>query len=117
MEKYTPVAYPRVRQREDGLVEIIVYHEGKRMRLQNGKRFGINFRPNSFPEDQRLDAANELAAKIFTKMLEGHPTRQFRSNQGRSPERQEVRTMAIFATFVIAILSVIFNLLRLWILQ
>ncbi len=41
------------------------------MRLQSGTTFGIHFKPNSFPEHERKNQANLLAAQIYNKLLSG----------------------------------------------
>ena len=71
MSQITPISYPKVRIRKDGKVEVVVYCQNQRIRLQNGSKFGIKLRPNSFPLDQRLNQANILAAQIYSKLLLG----------------------------------------------
>ena len=71
MSQIKPISYPKVHQRPDGKIEVIIYYEGKRMRLQNGRAFGINLRPNSFPLMERINQANILAAEVYSKMLSG----------------------------------------------
>jgi len=71
MSQITQISYPKVRVRKDGKVEVIVYCQNQRIRLQNGSRFGIKLRPNSFPLDQRINQGNVLAAEIYSKMQSG----------------------------------------------
>jgi len=69
MSQNESISYPKIHQRPDGKSELIVYYQGKRMRLQNGKTFGINLKPNSFPESERLAQSKILAAQIYSKLL------------------------------------------------
>lgn len=55
MSQLNFVDYPRIHQRTDGKFEIIFRYQGKRIRVQNGRRFGIPLRPNSFPEIERAN--------------------------------------------------------------
>jgi len=71
MSQFESVSYPKIRQRPDGRVELIVYYQNKRMRLQNGHLFGLNLKPNSFPIDERLSQAKVLAAKVYSLMIAG----------------------------------------------
>ena len=117
MEKLNYVSYPKVRMRQDGLVEIIVYFNGKRMRLQSGKRFGISLRPNTFPQNERMNQGKVLAAEIYRRMLLTEPIikqRKYRSNQGRNPERQSVSVMAVVIVTLLALIALISNLFMLW---
>ena len=72
MSQNESISYPKIHQRPDGKIELIVYYQGKRMRLQNGKTFGINLKPNSFPESERLAQSKILAAQIYSKLLAGY---------------------------------------------
>ena len=72
MSQNESISYPKIHQRTDGKVEVIVYYQGNRMRLQNGKTFGVNLKPNSFPEGERLAQSNILAAQIYSKLLAGY---------------------------------------------
>ena len=72
MSQNESISYPKIHQRPDGKSELIVYYQGKRMRLQNGKTFGINLKPNSFPEYERLAQSKILAAQIYSKLLAGY---------------------------------------------
>ena len=71
MSQIKPISYPKVHQRPDGKIEVIIYYKGKRMRLQNGSLFGIDLKPNSFPIEQRFAQGNILAATIYSKLLSG----------------------------------------------
>lgn len=71
MSQIKPISYPKVGIRKDGKVEVVVYFQNQRIRLQNGSKFGIKLRPNSFPIDQRINQANILAAQIYSKLLLG----------------------------------------------
>ena len=72
MSQIESVQYPKVHQRPDGRVEVVVNYKGKRMRLQNGSTFGIYLKPNSFPESQRVNQGMILAAEIYTKLASGY---------------------------------------------
>ena len=71
MSQINSISYPKIHQRKDGKVEVIVYCKGKRMRLQNGNAFGVTLKPNSFPLNERINQANILAAEIYSKLLSG----------------------------------------------
>ena len=72
MSQINSISYPKIHQRKDGKVEVIVYYKGKRMRLQNGNSFGILHRPNSFPKWERVNQAKILASQIYSKLLAGY---------------------------------------------
>lgn len=72
MSQIESVQYPKVHQRPDGRVEVVVNFKGKRMRLQNGSTFGIQLKPNSFPESQRVNQGMILAAEIYVKLASGY---------------------------------------------
>lgn len=72
MSQIESVQYPKVHQRPDGRVEVVVNYKGKRMRLQNGSTFGIYLKPNSFPESQRENQGMILAAEIYAKLASGY---------------------------------------------
>jgi len=72
MSQIESVQYPKVHQRPDGRVEVVVNYKGKRMRLQNGNTFGIQIKPNSFPESQRVNQGMILAAEIYSKLTTGY---------------------------------------------
>jgi len=67
-EKFT---YPKIHHRSDDRLEVVLYFKGKRIRLQNGKMFGIDKKPNSFPPKERILQAKILASQIYLKLLEG----------------------------------------------
>jgi len=81
MSQINSISYPKINQRIDGKVEVIVYYKGKRMRLQNGRAFGVNLRPNSFPLKERINQGNILAAEVYSKLLSGMVPTQ----RGRQP--------------------------------
>ncbi|MGA0012536.1 MAG: hypothetical protein ACO3FD_05585, partial [Flavobacteriaceae bacterium] len=72
MSQNESISYPKIHQRFDGRIELVVYYQGKRLRLQNGKTFNINLKPNSFPESERLAQSNLLAAQIYSQLLAGY---------------------------------------------
>ena len=63
--------YPKVVYGRDKKVYLDLKIGDKRMRLYNGNKFNINLFPNSYPESQRINQANILAAQIYTKLLAG----------------------------------------------
>ena len=71
MSQIESVSYPKIHQRPDGRVEVIVNFKGKRMRLQNGSKFNIQLRPNSFPKEHRVNQAHLLASQIYSSLLNG----------------------------------------------
>jgi len=72
MSQNESFTYPKIHQRVDGKLELIIYYKGKRMRLQNGQTFEINIKPNSFPEAERMAQCNVLAAQIYSKLMSGY---------------------------------------------
>ena len=72
MSQNESISYPKIHQRFDGRIELVVYYQGRRLRLQNGKTFNINLKPNSFPESERLVQSKILAAQIYSKLLAGY---------------------------------------------
>ncbi|MBL6610812.1 MAG: hypothetical protein ISP51_02025, partial [Flavobacteriaceae bacterium] len=81
MSQNESISYPKIHQRADGKVEVIVYYKGKRMRLQNGRAFSVNLKPNSFPLTERINQGNILAAEVYSKLLTGTVPTQ----RGRQP--------------------------------
>jgi len=65
------INYPKVVCGKDQKVYIDLMLDGKRMRLFNGRKFDLELSPNSYPENQRLNQANILAAQIYAKLLSG----------------------------------------------
>jgi len=65
------INYPKVVSRKDGKVYLDISVRGKGMRLFNGRRFGIDLQPNSFPLPQRVNQAHILAAQVYAKLLAG----------------------------------------------
>jgi integrase len=66
-----PINYPKVVSGKNGKVYLNISVRGKRMRLFNGSRFGLDLQPNSFPLPQRVNQAHILAAQVYTKLLAG----------------------------------------------
>jgi len=71
MSQFETVSYPKIRQRPDGRIEVIITYQGKRMRLQNGSTFGVALKPNSFPLNERLSQAKILAAQVYRRLITG----------------------------------------------
>ena len=65
------INYPKVVCGKDKKVYLDLKIGTKRMRLFNGRRFNIDLSPNFYPENQRINQANLLAAKVYTKLLSG----------------------------------------------
>ena len=72
MSQFETVSYPKIHQRTDGRVEVVIFYQGKRMRLQSGSTFGIQLKPNSFPFDERLSQAKLLAAQVYSRLIAGY---------------------------------------------
>ena len=72
MSQFKTVFYPKIHQRTDGRVEVVIFFQGKRMRLQSGRTFGVQLKPNSFPLDERLSQAKLLAAEIYSRLIAGY---------------------------------------------
>ena len=72
MSQFKTVSYPKIHQRTDGSVEVVISYQGKRMRLQSGSTFGIQLKPNSFPVDERLSQAKLLAAQVYSLLIAGY---------------------------------------------
>ena len=72
MSQFKTVSYPKIHQRTDGRVEVVIFYQGKRMRLQSGSTFGIQLKPNSFPLDERLSQAKLLAAQVYSRLIAGY---------------------------------------------
>ena len=65
------INYPKVVCGKDQKVYIDLKLDGKRMRLFHGRKFDLELCPNSYPENQRLNQANILAAQIYAKLISG----------------------------------------------
>lgn len=66
------INYPKAVQLSDGKVYVTFYHLGRRYRLYNGSKFGINLNPNSFPLKLRMSKAHLLASEIYDQLLLGN---------------------------------------------
>ena len=75
------INYPKVVSSKDKKVYLDLKIGGNRMRLSNGSKFNIDLFPNSYPEDQRINQANILAAQVYAKLLAGESP-QFKNEQG-----------------------------------
>jgi integrase len=65
------INYPKVVSSKDKKVYLDLKIGGNRMRLSNGSKFNIDLFPNSYPENQRINQANILAAQVYAKLLAG----------------------------------------------
>lgn len=64
--------YPKVVLAKDNTVYLDIKVSGKRMRISNGSKFGLNLSPNTYPIKERINQANILAAQIYSKLLSGY---------------------------------------------
>ncbi len=69
--KMEAINYPKVVSGRDKKVYLDLKIGSKRMRLSNGSKFNIDLFPNSYPENQRINQANILAAQVYAKLLGG----------------------------------------------
>jgi len=75
------INYPRVVSGRDKKVYLDLKIGSKRIRLSNGSKFSIDLFPNSYPENQRINQANILAAQVYAKLLAGESP-QIKNEQG-----------------------------------
>jgi len=75
------INYPKVISGRDKKVYLDLKIGKKRMRLFNGRKFSIELFPNSYPENERINQANILAAHVYAKLLTGESP-QIRNEQG-----------------------------------
>lgn len=62
---------PKITKDQKGNYSLVFYVQGKRFRVANGKRFGLNINPNKVEPDQRLIKAQELQFRIHQALQEG----------------------------------------------
>lgn len=62
---------PKITKDQKGNYSLVFYVQGKRFRVANGKRFGLNINPNKVAPDQRLIKAQELQFRIHQALHEG----------------------------------------------
>ena len=73
------INYPKVALDPNQKVFVSFYINGKRYRLYNGSRAGIDLNPNSFPESKRIEIGKVLAYKIYEKINSGGTLTAFKS--------------------------------------
>ena len=73
------INYPKVALDPNQKVFVSFYIQGKRFRLYNGSRAGIDLNPNSFPESKRIEIGKVLAYKIYEKINGGGTLTAFKS--------------------------------------
>ena len=73
------INYPKVTLDSNQKVFVSFYIQGKRYRLYNGSRVGIDLNPNSFPKSKRIEIGNILAYKIYDKINNGGTLTAFKS--------------------------------------
>ena len=73
------INYPKVALDPNQKVFVSFYINGKRYRLYNGSRAGIDLNPNSFPESKRVEIGKVLAYKIYEKINSGGTLTAFKS--------------------------------------
>ena len=67
------VKYPKVTQIKSGEVYVTIYYQGSRMRLYNGKRFGVDISPNNYDLRERLHQGKILAYELHKVLSSGTP--------------------------------------------
>ena len=65
------IDYPKVTRLNSGKVYVSFKIQGKRVRVSNGKKFGLDIHPNKYDSNQSIEVANLLAAKIYEKLIIG----------------------------------------------
>jgi integrase len=83
------INYPKVVSGRDKKVYLDLKIGSKRMRLSNGSKFGIELFPNSYPENERINQANILAAQVYAKLLVGESP-QIKNEQGILDSQQDL---------------------------
>lgn len=78
------IDYPKVTQLESGKVYVSFKTEGKRIRIFNGSKLGININPNEYAEGQRKDMGDLLAAKVYEKLLSNQGVLKAKKNKPTS---------------------------------
>jgi len=63
-----PKQLPKVTQMGDGTVYVSFVQNGKRKRIFNGKKYGIEISPNDFPINQRIKVAQHLSYALYNKL-------------------------------------------------
>ena len=58
---------PRVTKLKNGMCYITLYTGCKRIRVYNGKKYGIDINPNTLPQGKRFAAAKKLAFEIYSR--------------------------------------------------
>ncbi len=76
----TQINYPKVGVTKDKKAFIVFFVEGKRFRLFNGKRINSSTAPNKYPENERLNVANLLAAEVYNYIKAGGVLNEYRSD-------------------------------------
>ena len=79
--KMEAINYPKVVSSKDKKVYLDLKIGGNRIRLSNGSKFSIELFPNSYPENERINQANILAAQVYAKLLAGKSP-QIKNEQG-----------------------------------
>ena len=67
----------KVTQLNSGEVYVSIYIEGKRKRIYNGKRYGINISPNKHPQNNRIEIAKILAHELSKRDNKLSPNKPF----------------------------------------
>jgi integrase len=65
------IDYPKVTRLNTGKVYVSFKIQGKRVRVSNGKKFGLDIHPNKCDSNKSIEVANLLAAKIYEKLIIG----------------------------------------------
>jgi len=62
---------PRLSKDKHNRYSVVFYVQGKRHRVSNGKKFGVNLHPNKEPFERRLIVAQELQLRIHQALHDG----------------------------------------------
>lgn len=65
------IKYPIVNSDSKDNIYVSFNFNGKRIRISNGKKIGINLKPNSFPVEKRNEMGKLLASEVY-KFLQSH---------------------------------------------
>ena len=63
------VTVPRLIKDKHQHFSILFYAQGKRYRVSNGKKFGVDLHPNKEPFERRLIVAQELQLRIHQALV------------------------------------------------
>jgi hypothetical protein len=62
---------PRLVKNKHNHYSLVFYVQGRRYRISNGQKLGIDLHPNKAPLDQRMLLAQELQLRVHQELHEG----------------------------------------------